>query len=118
MGLAANARLPEAIGDVASAMVDVLEGHMKSIAPTDEEYAAYQRLGAQYRELAARLRALAGEMAGYRDLPMPSSHDEEALSSEENVAAFVGLIEAEEKLLEILRSKVEEGRAMLDEWQP
>ncbi len=115
MGLASNAALPEMIGDVATSMADVLEGHMKSIAPSDAEYAAYEHLAAQYRDLGVRFRALAGEMAAYRDLPMPSSHDEEALSSEENVAAFVGLIEAEEKLLELLRSKVEQGRAMLEE---
>ena len=62
--------------------------------PAREEHAVYLRLVEEQRQAAGRLRAVAGEMAAARDLPM-GRHDEETMRSPEVGNAFRRFIEAE-----------------------
>jgi hypothetical protein len=85
-GLAEHSVLPERLAEVIEAMADNLRVHMQALElddePAREEHAVYLRLAEEQRQAAGRLRAIAGEMAAARDLPM-GRHDLQALTSPE-----------------------------------
>ena len=97
-GLAEHAQLHVRLCALLEAMAGNLEAHLAAVGDDDgsqPEREAYGSLLATHRRLAGELDALAGEMAGYRDLPM-ASHDMEKMAGPEAVAALEVFLEAEQ----------------------
>ena len=117
-GLAEHSSLPLAAGRVIGALADNLAEHLPSIDPGDEhsqaERRAYESLIEQFREVAARLGAAGGEMAGYRDLPM-GRHDPAAMSRPEVGEAFARFVREEEALAGLLTAGADRDRSMLEQ---
>jgi hypothetical protein len=117
-GLAEQAALPAQLAKVTEAMASNLQVHLQALElddePAREEHAVYLRLAEEQRQAAARLRAVAGEMAAARDLPM-GRHDSETMSSPEVGDAFHRFVEAKRELLDLLERMVEDDRRLLDQ---
>jgi hypothetical protein len=117
-GLAEHSVLPAQLAEVTDAMADNLMAHMQALELDDEaarqEHAVYLRLAEEQRQAAARLRAVAGEMAAARDLPM-GRHDAQTMSSPEVADAFRRFVEARQELLAVLRRMAEQDQRMLAE---
>jgi hypothetical protein len=117
-GLAEHSVLPAQLAEVTEAMADNLMAHMQALELDDEaarqEHAVYLRLAEEQRQTAARLRAVAGEMAAARDLPM-GRHDRQAMSSPEVADAFRRFVTARQELLAVLRWMAEQDQRMLAE---
>ena len=115
-GLAAHAALPARLAEVTEAIASNLQMHMQALELDDEparqEHAVYLRLAEEQRQAAARLRAVANEMAAARDLPM-GRHDAQTMSSPEVGDAFQHLVTAKQELLALLQGMVEQDRRML-----
>jgi hypothetical protein len=115
-GLAEHAALPLRFADVLGAVAENLELHLTALDPNDggsrPEFNAYVALATQHRELESRLRALALQMEGYRDLPM-AAHDMSVMTSPKMVQALERLVAQEESLTTLLRESVEQYRQML-----
>ncbi len=115
-GLAASAVLPATIAELAAALADVLEQHMRALDPNDEnsrrEHALYDRLAREHRDAAAALADTAARMEAARDLPM-GAHDMAALGDPAVGAAFERFVRVEESLFELLQARLDEDRAML-----
>jgi hypothetical protein len=107
-GLAQNAVLPARLAAVTTALADVLEAHVKALDLDDEharlEHDAYTKLVDEHRDAAARLRAVAERMAGYRNLPM-GVHDERAMTGPEPLAAFEGFVAMKRELRGLLEEQ-------------
>jgi hypothetical protein len=117
-GLAEHSGLPARLAEVTEAMADNLQVHLQALELDDEaarqEHAVYLRLAEEQRQAAARLRAVAGEMAAARDLPM-GRHDQQTMGSPEVADAFRRLVAAEQELLGLLQRMLEQDRRMLAE---
>jgi YD repeat-containing protein len=117
-GLAAQAPLPATLGELTAAVGRILELHMGALDETDpaakQEYDAYERLVAEHDATADALRATAGAMAGCIDLPM-APHDVAVMTDSRHADAFKRFIEAEERLLALLQTRLDQDRAMLDQ---
>jgi hypothetical protein len=117
-GLAEHAALPAQLAEVVEAMASNLQVHMQALELDDEaarqEHAVYLRLAEEQRQAAARLRAVAAEMADARDLPM-GRHDTELLSSPEVGDALQRFVKAKQELLTRLQRMVEQDQRMLAE---
>jgi hypothetical protein len=117
-GLAEHSALPAQLAEVIEAMASNLQVHMQALELDDEparqEHAVYLRLAEEQRQAAARLRAVAGEMAAARDLPM-GRHDAQTMSSPEVGDAFLRFVKAKQELLDLLQGMVAEDRRMLAE---
>jgi hypothetical protein len=117
-GLAEHSALPARLAEVTEAMAGNLQAHMQALELDDEaarqEHAVYLRLAEEQRQAAARLRAVAGEMAAARDLPM-GRHDESAMTSPEVADAFKQFVKAKQDLLVLLQGMAEDDRRMLAE---
>jgi hypothetical protein len=117
-GLAEHSALPARMAEVTEAMAGNLQVHMQALELDDEaarqEHAVYLRLAEEQRQAAARLRAVAGEMAAARDLPM-GRHDESAMTSPEVADAFKQFVKAKQDLLVLLQGMAEDDRRMLAE---
>jgi hypothetical protein len=115
-GLAEHSVLPERLAEVSEAMAENLRVHMQALElddePAREEHAVYLRLAEEQRQAAGRLRAIAGEMAAARDLPM-GRHDTQALTSPEVAAAFRRFVEAKQELAATLQEMAEEDERLL-----
>jgi hypothetical protein len=115
-GLAHHAALPLRFADVLGAVAENLGLHLTALDPNDRgsrpEFDAYVVLATQHRELESRLRALARQMEGYRDLPM-AEHDMSVMTSPKMVQALERLAAQEESLATLLRESVEQYRQML-----
>ena len=115
-GLAERSALPAQLAAVIEAMADNLHVHMQALElddePAREEHAVYLRLVEEQRQAAGRLRAVAGEMAAARDLPM-GRHDEETKRSPEVGNAFRRFIEARQELQALLERMAEQDRQLL-----
>ena len=109
-GLAEHAALPEKFADVIGAVAENLEIHLSALDPTDKrsrpEFDAYVTLATEHREIESRLRALALQMEGYRDLPM-AKHDMAVMTSPNAAEAIQRLMEEEESLGRWLNESVE-----------
>ena len=119
-GLAHHAALPAKLADVFDAIAGNLEMHVTALYPKAKasrpEFDAYVALATEYRELESRLRALAVQMEGYRDLPM-AVHDMSIMTSPRTAQALERLAGQEESLAAVLSEHVEQYRRMLKEWQ-
>jgi hypothetical protein len=117
-GLAEHSVLPAQLAEVTDAMADNLQAHMQALELDDEaarqEHAVYLRLAEEERQTAARLRAVAGEMAAARDLPM-GRHDTQTMASPEVADAFQRFVKAKQELLVLLQRMVEQDQRMLAE---
>jgi hypothetical protein len=117
-GLAEHSGLPARLAEVTDAMAGNLQVHMQALELDDEparqEHAVYLRLAEEQRQAAARLRAVATEMAAARDLPM-GRHDQQTMTSPEVADAFRRLVTAKQELLALLEGMVEQDRRMLAE---
>jgi hypothetical protein len=117
-GLAENSVVPAKLADVAGAMAEVLEVHMRALDLTDEnartELDAYTKLVRDWRAIAANLQMTAERMAGYRDLPM-TRHDEQAMAALVVRDAFRTFVTAKRDLLTLLRQQAEGDERMLAE---
>jgi hypothetical protein len=115
-GLAEHAALPARLAEVTEAIASNLQMHMQALELDDEparqEHAVYLRLAEEQRQAAARLRAVANEMAAARDLPM-GRHDAQTMSSPEVGDAFQHLVTAKQELLALLQGMAEQDRRML-----
>lgn len=115
-GLAENAALNAKLADVFAAGAENLELHLTSLDPKDNgsrpEFDAYVALATEYRELESRVRALALQMEGYRDLPM-ANHDMAVLRSPVAAQALERLIAEKTALAALLQKWVDRYRAML-----
>jgi hypothetical protein len=115
-GLAEHSVLPARLAEVIEAMADNLRVHMGALELDDEparqEHAVYLRLTEEQRQAAGRLRAIAGEMAAARDLPM-GRHDEQTLTSPEVADAFRHFVKAKQELAATLQQMAEEDQRML-----
>jgi hypothetical protein len=115
-GLAEHSVLPARLAEVVEAMADNLRVHMGALElddePAREEHAVYLRLAEEQRQAAGRLRAIAGEMAAARDLPM-GRHDPHTLSSPEVADAFRHFVRAKQELAATLQGMAEEDQRML-----
>jgi hypothetical protein len=115
-GLAEHSVLPERLAEVIEAMADNLRVHMAALElddePAREEHAVYLRLAEEQRQAAGRLRAIAGEMAAARDLPM-GRHDAQTLSSPEVADAVRHFVKAKRELAATLQGMAEEDQRML-----
>ncbi len=101
-----------------NAVAEVLDAHQAALVLSDinsqRERDVYRELVDAHRLAAAQLAATAARMAGYRDLPM-GAHDMTVMRSSENTNAFARLVAVQEELLALLRARVDEHRAMLNE---
>ena len=117
-GLAEHSVLPAQLAEVSEAMADNLMAHMQALELDDEaarqEHAVYLGLAEEQRQAAGRLRAVAGEMAAARDLPM-GRHDAQTMSSPEVADAFQRFVEARQELLAVLQRMAEQDQRMLAE---
>jgi hypothetical protein len=117
-GLAEHSALPARLAEVTEAMADNLQAHMQALELDDEaarqEHAVYLRLAEEQRQAAGRLRAVAGEMAAARDLPM-GRHDVQTMSSPEVADAFQRFVKARQELLAVLQRMAEQDQRMLAE---
>ena len=115
-GLAEHSELPARLADVTNAVADNLQAHMQALELDDEaarqEHAVYLRLAEEQRQAAGRLRAIAGEMAAARDLPM-GRHDAQTLTSPEVADAFRHFVKAKQVLLATLQGMAEQDQRML-----
>ena len=115
-GLAEHSAIPAKLGELTDAVAANLELHMLVLDLTDEnsrrEHDAYASLAKEHRATAARLRATAAEMDGYRGLPM-GRHDERAMSGSEFGDAFERLVRSERELLALLQQRLERDEGML-----
>jgi hypothetical protein len=116
-GLAANSALPAKLADLIAATAEVLERHMKALDLNDpdsrKEFDAYAKLARAHRDIVGELESLAGQMAGYRDLPM-GRHDEKIMANPQGQAeAFERYVRIEEELFELLRARFERDEQLL-----
>jgi hypothetical protein len=115
-GLAQHAALPLSFADVIGAVAENLELHLTALDPNDKqsrpEFNAYGALATQHRELESRLRAIALQMEGYRDLPV-AAHDMSVMTSPKLVRALERLVAQEESLTTLLVESVEQYQQML-----
>jgi hypothetical protein len=80
--------------------------------PARQEHAVYLRLVEEQRQAAGRLRAVAGEMAAARDLPM-GRHDAETMRSPEVGDAFRRFVKARQELAALLQGMLEQDQRLL-----
>ena len=117
-GLAEHSVFPAKFGDFLAAMAQNLEVHLITLDPADQttqpERNAYLKLARDSRRIADELRALAAEMASYRDLPM-GRHDSPALSSPPVVDAFKKFVKIEQELVALLERSIECAQQMLSQ---
>jgi hypothetical protein len=119
-GLAENSVLPAQLAEVTEAMADNLMAHMQALELDDEparqEHAVYLRLCEEQRQAAARLRAVAGEMAAARELPM-GRHDTQTMTSPEVGHAFQRFVKPKQELLALLQRTAEQDQRLLAQMQ-
>jgi uncharacterized protein YndB with AHSA1/START domain len=115
-GIAAHAALPATLGELLTAMADVLDTHQQTLDLTDEnthpEHHAYLTMALEFRAMSAQLAAIARRMVGFRNLPM-GKHDEQMLSSRTALAPFERFVGVERKLLSQLNDAVGQHETML-----
>jgi hypothetical protein len=117
-GIAANGDLPLALSNTLAAVRENLAQHLTTLKEdpaSKPERDAYVELVRQHDDRTARLRKLADQMTGYRNLPM-ANHDEQAMASPALLEAFERLVKEEDALLTLLKGRLEQHRGMLKAW--
>jgi hypothetical protein len=115
-GLAMRSVVPDKLGELFAALARVLEAHMRALDPADvgarKELDAYASLVTAHRDVADRLSGIAGQMAGYRTLPM-AAHDEAAMSDAMAQRAFQNFVRREQELATLLQQLVHQDQQMM-----
>ncbi len=115
-GLAENSLLPGKLGELAAAMAETLDTHMRTLDVDDpqskQEYEVYFQLANEQRETAARLLTTANEMAAARDLPM-GRHDFSDQIASQMLQAFERYVKVEQELLALLEQTSEQDQNLL-----
>jgi hypothetical protein len=115
-GLAANAVLPAKLGELTSAVGDILAAHIPSLDLTDErsrqEREVYHRLAEDHRRAGLQLEAIAQRMTASRDLPM-GRHEEAAMASPAALQSFRRFVQSEQELLATLQGRLKQDQQML-----
>jgi hypothetical protein len=116
MGLAENSSLPAKLGELTSAVGEILEAHIPSLDLTDQrsrkERDVYQKLVEDHRRAGLQLEAIGRQMVGYRDLPM-GRHEEAAVASPAVRRSFQRFVQVEQELLTMLQERLEQDQHML-----
>jgi hypothetical protein len=114
-GLSSRSSLPAKIGELLSALAQVLGAHMRALEPADanarKELDAYANLATGHRDIADRLAGIAEQMAGYRNLSM-APHNEEAMSDAVAHKAFERFIGREHELATLLQDQLRQDQQM------
>jgi hypothetical protein len=114
--MAANADLPRRLGDLASALAEVVEIHMQALDLTDpnsaKENEEYREVAKHLRTTTAQLHAAASQMTAMRGLPM-GRHDFKAMSGPKPREAFEHFVSVEQELVTMLQQRVASDREML-----
>ncbi len=117
-GLAQNSALPGKLGELAAAMAENLETHMRALDVDDpnsrQEYKVYVQLANEQRQTAARLLATANEMAAARDLPM-GRHEFGDGNNADVLAAFEKLVRIKQELIALLEQAGEQDQRLLSQ---
>ncbi len=117
-GLAHNSMLPEKLGELAAAMAENFEVHMRALDVNDpqsmQEYQVYVQLANEQRETAARLLATANEMAGARELPM-GRHNFNETANSRVLEAFEKYVRIKRELLALLQQASSADSQLLDQ---
>ena len=117
-GIAEHAALPEKFADVIGAVAENLEIHLSALDPSNKrsrpEFDAYVALATEHREIESRLRALALQMEGYRNLPM-AEHDMAVMTSSNAADAIQRMIDGEQSLGRWLNESIEQYHHMLSQ---
>ena len=115
-GLAQNAGLTVRLAEVVDAVADNLSEHMAALDQRDPaariEREAYDQLLTKHRAAASQLRAIADEMASYRDMPM-APHDSLVMRDPKLRRAFEGLLARERELRARLDERIKREEEML-----
>ena len=118
-GLAASASLPGTLGQLMSAMAEVLASHQQALDLTDDdsrrEHQAYQQLCTELTAAASQLAAVGQQMLAHRSLPM-GRHDEQAMATPAARAVFQNFVQRESALLQLLQKRLAEDEEMLKQW--
>jgi hypothetical protein len=115
-GLAENSLLPGRLGELAAAMAENFEVHMRALNVSDpaseQEYQVYVQLANEQRETSARLLATANEMAEARELAM-GRHDFTAERNAQALHAFEKLVKIKQEVLALLQQTSERDQQLL-----
>jgi hypothetical protein len=115
-GLAENSLLPGKLGELAAAMAENFEVHMRALEVSDpvsnREYQVYSQLASEQREAASQLLAAANEMAAARELVM-GRHDFDAELNAQALQAFEKVVKLKLDVLSLLQHTVERDQQLL-----
>jgi hypothetical protein len=116
-GLAENSILPRKLGQLIAAMAENLAVHSKALDLTDQnsrtEYDAYEKLVKELRQTAAQLERTAGQMVGYRDLPM-GRHDEKAMTHPRVLEVFEQFVKQKQEVMALLEQTAARDNELLE----
>jgi uncharacterized protein YndB with AHSA1/START domain len=117
-GLAENAVLPARFSEIMGCMAENLELHMQTLDLSNKnaklEYAAYQNLVMEHKDIAVRLMNTARNMYSYYDLPI-AKHDEKKLENPAIATVFKKFNSLEEELIALLRRRMKKDKKILAE---
>ena len=115
-GLAAQSAVPAVLAELAAAMADTLELHMRALDPGDrsarQEHRTYAALVGPFREVAGLLQVAAAHMAGAADLP-EAPHEMAAMTDPAVLAAFERYVKSKLDLVDMLEKMAEDDQRML-----
>ena len=115
-GLAENSVLPGKLGELAAAMAENFEAHMRALDVSDQasrqEYEVYVQLANEQRETASRLLTIANEMAGARGLVM-GRHNFTAERNAQALEAFEKVVKLKQEVLALLQQMAERDQQLL-----
>jgi hypothetical protein len=115
-GLAATAGVPSALAAVAAGIAQNLEVHTRALDRDDpvatQERHVYDRVVRGLRGAVLGLETAAEEMAAAVDLPM-GAHDLAAMATPDVLAAFEGLVAAENDLCRLLEERRADNEQMI-----
>ena len=116
-GLAENSILPRKLGRLIAAMAENLAVHSKALDLTDQnsrtEYDAYEKLVKELRQTAAQLERTAGQMVGYRDLPM-GRHEERAMTHPRVLEVFEQFVRQKQQVMSLLEQTAARDNELLE----
>ncbi len=115
-GLAAQSAVPAVLAELAAAMAETLELHMKALDPADrdarQEHRTYAALVAPFREVAGLLQVAAAHMAGATDLP-EAPHDMAAMTDPAVLGAFERYVKSKQDLVDMFQKMADDDQRML-----
>jgi hypothetical protein len=115
IGVAQHATIPAEIAVLFEGLGETLELHRTMLVLDDanarREDEVYRELAAAWRDIAERVQRAAAMMVAQRDLPM-GAHDETKWG-DAHVRAFEKFVNAESRLLALLRVAANQDEAML-----